>query len=102
MPNSQSATDRIHIRRPSRATLRDDRHNEFRRRDVERRIVDGGGDYVLAVKENQSKSRAAKVEHFATLQKTDIADYEDRPPCLTAAARRLILGTVVEHPDSNN
>lgn len=50
-------------------------------REIARQIVNGGGDYMLAVKENQPKLHAAIVKHFTKLQETDFADCNAR--CLT-------------------
>jgi predicted transposase YbfD/YdcC len=45
---------------------------------IARQIVDGGGDYLLAVKPNQRKLQAAIVEHFAQLEATNFADSDVR------------------------
>jgi len=45
---------------------------------IARQIVDGGGDYVLAVKENQPTLHAAIVQHFAQLHETNFADCDAR------------------------
>jgi predicted transposase YbfD/YdcC len=47
-------------------------------KEIARQIVDGGGEYVLAVKENQPKLHAAIVEHFTRLHETDFAGAEVR------------------------
>ena len=47
-------------------------------REIARQIVDGGGDYVLAVKENQPKLHAAIVECFQQLEDTSCADCDVR------------------------
>jgi len=47
-------------------------------REIARQIVDGGGDYVLAVKENQPKLHAAVVEHFQQLEETSRVDCDVR------------------------
>ena len=40
-------------------------------KEIAKKIVDGGGDYVLAVKENQPKLHAAIQRHFDELHETD-------------------------------
>ena len=47
-------------------------------KEIAARIVKGGGDYVLAVKENQPKLHAALQEHFLRLHETDFADGDCR------------------------
>ena len=41
---------------------------------IARQIVQGDGDYVLAVKGNQEKLHAAIVEHFEQLHEDDFQD----------------------------
>lgn len=43
-------------------------------KEIAAQIVEAGGDYVLAVKDNQPKLRAALEEHFNQLHETDFAD----------------------------
>jgi len=42
-------------------------------KEIARQIVDGGGDYVLAVKDNQPTLHAALQEHFTQLHESDFA-----------------------------
>lgn len=42
-------------------------------KEIARQIVEGGGDYVLAVKENQPKLHAALSDYFLQLHETDFA-----------------------------
>ncbi len=48
------------------------------RKQIARQIIDSGGDYVLAVKENQPTLHAAIVQHFAQLHETNFADCDAR------------------------
>ena len=43
-------------------------------KEIARQIIDGGGDYVLAVKENQPKLHAALATHFAGVHETHRTD----------------------------
>lgn len=43
-------------------------------KEIAKRITDGGGDYVLAVKENQPKLAAAVAEAFSEMHENDFAD----------------------------
>ena len=45
---------------------------------IAKKIIDGGGDYVLAVKDNQPKLRAALQEHFHDLHENDFVEGECR------------------------
>lgn len=47
-------------------------------KEIARQIVAGGGDYVLAVKDNQPTLHAAISDHFLQLHETDFADCEVR------------------------
>lgn len=47
-------------------------------KEIARQIVAGGGDYVLAVKDNQPTLHAAISDHFSNLHETDFADCEVR------------------------
>jgi predicted transposase YbfD/YdcC len=47
-------------------------------KEIARQIVDGGGDYVLAVKDNQPTLHAAIAEHFAGLHASNLAHGEVR------------------------
>jgi predicted transposase YbfD/YdcC len=47
-------------------------------KEIAARIVDGGGDYVLAVKDNQPTLHAAIQAHFLHLHETDFADCQVR------------------------
>lgn len=47
-------------------------------REIAAKIVEGGGDYVLAVKDNQPTLHAAISDHFLHLHETDFADCEVR------------------------
>jgi predicted transposase YbfD/YdcC len=47
-------------------------------KEIARQIVDGGGDYVLAVKDNQPTLHAAIAEHFAGLHAANLAHGEVR------------------------
>jgi predicted transposase YbfD/YdcC len=47
-------------------------------KEIARQIVNGGGDYVLAVKDNQPTLHAAIAEHFAGLHASNIANGEVR------------------------
>lgn len=47
-------------------------------KEIAREIVEGGGDYVLAVKENQPKLHAAIAEHFDQLHETEFAGSDCR------------------------
>jgi predicted transposase YbfD/YdcC len=45
-------------------------------KEIAQKIIDGGGDYVLAVKDNQPTLHAALQEHFVHLHETDFEDGE--------------------------
>lgn len=47
-------------------------------KEIAKEIVEGGGDYVLAVKENQPKLHAAIAEHFDQLHETEFAGSDCR------------------------
>lgn len=47
-------------------------------KEIAQQIVDGGGDYVLAVKENHPKLHAALADHFLQLHESDFADGDCR------------------------
>jgi predicted transposase YbfD/YdcC len=47
-------------------------------KEIAANIVDGGGDYVLAVKDNQPMLHAAISDHFLHLHETDFADCQVR------------------------
>lgn len=47
-------------------------------KEIAKQIVQGGGDYVLAVKDNQPTLSAAIADHFAKLHETNFADCEVR------------------------
>jgi predicted transposase YbfD/YdcC len=47
-------------------------------KEIARQIVEGGGDYVLAVKENQPKLHAALSDYFLQLHETDFAGCQVR------------------------
>ena len=59
-------------------------------KEIAAQIVQGKGDYVLAVKENQPKLHAALQEHFTRLHETDFADGDcrGRTTCEKAHGRR--------------
>lgn len=47
-------------------------------REIAKQIIQGGGDYVLAVKENQPKLHAAITEHFEQLHEKDFQESDCR------------------------